>query len=80
MKMIIPIASPATVNVSQVEAEPINGKTNNASSGTSINGFQSKSSRFKACFIWPIPAVSVAVLHLRPRPASTPNARRARCP
>jgi len=38
MKMIMPIASPATVSVSQVEAEPMKGSTTSASRGTSTRG------------------------------------------
>ncbi len=49
MKMIMPMASPATVSVSQVEGEPIKGSTMSASSGTSASGFQSKSREIMAC-------------------------------
>jgi hypothetical protein len=42
MKMIMPMASPATVSVSQVLGEPTSG-SESASSGTSARGFQSKS-------------------------------------
>ena len=42
MKMIMPMASLATVSVSQVEAEPISGSTASASTGTRPSGFQSK--------------------------------------
>ena len=45
MKMIMPIARPATVSVTQVEPEPMKGSTSSASSGTSASGFQSKSSK-----------------------------------
>lgn len=43
MKMIMPMASPATVSVSQVLGEPTSGSVTSASSGTSARGFQSKS-------------------------------------
>ena len=43
MKMIMPMASPATVSVSQVLGEPTKGSTSRASAGTSARGFQSKS-------------------------------------
>ena len=43
MKMIMPMASPATVSVSQVLGEPMKGSTSSASVGTSASGFQSKS-------------------------------------
>ena len=48
MKMIMPMASPATVSVSQVLDEPMKGSTMSASSGTSASGFQSKSREFMA--------------------------------
>jgi len=48
MKMIMPMASPATVSVSQVEGEPMKGSTMSDSSGTSASGFQSKSRVFMA--------------------------------
>ena len=38
MKMIMPIARPATVSVSQVENEPISGSAISASTGTSNSG------------------------------------------
>ena len=38
MKMIMPIARPATVSVSQVLGEPTRGKVASASSGTSSSG------------------------------------------
>ncbi len=38
MKMIMPIASPATVSVSQLDAEPISGHAASASSATSASG------------------------------------------
>jgi hypothetical protein len=50
MKMIMPMASPATVSVSQVLGEPMSGSTMSASSGTRARGFQSRSRRFMA---WP---------------------------
>ncbi|MNV83363.1 hypothetical protein D3C71_1771660 [compost metagenome] len=43
MKMIMPIARPATVSVSQVLGEPMKGSTSSASAGTRARGFQSKS-------------------------------------
>ncbi|MNV37457.1 hypothetical protein D3C71_1289780 [compost metagenome] len=43
MKMIMPMASPATVSVSQVLGEPMKGSTSSASAGTRASGFQSKS-------------------------------------
>ena len=46
MKMIMPMASPATVSVSQVLGEPMKGSTSSASAGTSASGFQSKSRVF----------------------------------
>ena len=38
MKMIMPMARPATVSVSQVEGEPISGSATAASTGTSSRG------------------------------------------
>ena len=38
MKMIMPMARPATVSVSQVEPEPISGSATSASRGTSSSG------------------------------------------
>ena len=38
MKMIMPIASPATVSVSQVAPEPTSGSASRASRGTSSSG------------------------------------------
>src|SRR6185369_10123351 len=43
MKMIMPMASPATVSVTQVEPEPMKGSTSSASAGIRASGFQSKS-------------------------------------
>ena len=53
MKMIMPMASPATVSVSQVLGEPMSGSTMSASSGTRASGFQSKSRVF---MVWPFGA------------------------
>src|ERR1035437_2750205 len=41
MKMIIPIASPANVSVTQVENEPVSGIARSASAGTSSSGIRS---------------------------------------
>ena len=76
MKMIMPIARPATVSVTQVEPEPMKGNTRSNSKGTSASGFQSKS-RF---FISPAPAASAAALRPRPVPSSRPRGPRRRCP
>jgi len=38
MKMIMPMAKPATVSVSQVEPEPIKGQANRANTGTKSKG------------------------------------------
>ena len=43
MKMIMPMARPATVSVSQVEPEPIKGNASKASTGTSSKGRMSTS-------------------------------------
>ena len=43
MKMIMPMARPATVSVSQVEPEPIRGNASKASTGTSSKGRMSTS-------------------------------------
>ena len=42
MKMIIPIARPATVSVSQVDDEPMKGAASSASAGSSASGTKSK--------------------------------------
>src|SRR3954465_11559884 len=42
MKMIMPIARPATVSVIQVEGEPMKGQASKASAATSPMGSQSK--------------------------------------
>src|ERR1700678_2008069 len=42
MKMIIPIASPATVNVTHVDGEPISGNAISATSGTNSTGTKSR--------------------------------------
>lgn len=44
MKMIMPMARPATVSVSQVEPEPMSGSTARASAGTSHRGLVSSPS------------------------------------
>jgi hypothetical protein len=38
IKMIMPMARPATVSVTQVEGEPIKGSTSSASANTSASG------------------------------------------
>ena len=43
MKMIRPIASPATLSVTQVEDEPISGQPASSTPNSSAIGFQSKS-------------------------------------
>ena len=42
MKMIMPIAKPATLRVSQVSTEPTSGKANKAKTGTKSKGLMSK--------------------------------------
>jgi hypothetical protein len=46
MKMIMPMASPATVSVIHVEVEPIKGKTSTASAGTSSQTASSRNQYF----------------------------------
>ena len=41
MKIIMPMARPATVSVTQVEGEPISGSASSISAGTSAIGHQS---------------------------------------
>ena len=67
MKIIMPMARPATVRVSQVEPEPTNGNASSANTGTNASGFQSRS----VCFIATIPTMYVANSHPRRAPASS---------
>ena len=43
MKMIRPIARPATVSVTQVDGEPISGSASSSTAPSSASGFQSNS-------------------------------------
>ena len=47
MKMIMPIARPATVNVTQVDGEPISGSAMIATTGTNNTGAKSRRSAGK---------------------------------
>ena len=80
MKIIMPIASPATVSVSHVEPESIKGNASSANTGTSANGFQSRSPCVIVRFIAIVPAESVAGLCRRQTRASCRHAPRDRYP
>ena len=80
MKMIMPMAKPATVSVSQVELEPTKGHASKANTGTSSSG---RVSMFSSHFIMPTPTTIVVMLCLLPVPSCcrhAPHGRRLSLP